>query len=380
VVIAAGSAAESRPVWDGVYLDGRAAVRRRATLRLMRTGLEITTEAGRTLWWPYGEVRQTQGFYAGEQVRLERGVEPVEAVVVDDPAFLTAVRAVGGETARRFHDPTRRRFRVQLTLLAAAAVVVIGTALYLWGIPAVAGVIADRVPVAWEERLGAAVMADLAPPAQRCVDPAGTRALETITGALAATASPTSYTFRVLLVDRPMINAFAAPGGYVVVFRGLLERTRRPEELAGVLAHEFQHVLHRHVTRAVVQDASTGLVLTALTGDVTGVLAYTLEAARTLGRLRYSRGAEDEADADGMRMLLRAGVDPEGMLAFYEMLRKESPQLPQSLQYLSTHPTTEQRLERLRALAASAPRGSRPLLADADWEALQRICATVGAR
>jgi Zn-dependent protease with chaperone function len=361
--------------WDAYYQDGRTAARQPATVRVMRTGLEIRTGAGATLWWPYAQVRQTQGFYAGEQVRLERGDELAEAVLVSDPAFLVALRAAGQDVARHFHDPTRRRFRVQLTLLAAAGVVALTAALYVWGIPALAGAAARRVPVSWEERLGRTVADELAPPGQRCDGPAGREALDRIVRTLLAPAGPNPYTIRVVVVDRPSINAFAVPGGYTVVFRGLLERTERPEELAGVLAHELQHVLHRHATRQLLADTSTGLLISALTGDITGTLAYGLEAARTLGRLRYSRAAEEEADADGMRMLGAAGVDPAGMIAFYELLRKEAPQLPASLEYLSTHPTTESRLARLRALAGAAPPGgTRPLLSEPEWADLRAIC------
>ena len=375
------SSSAGRSAWDGFYLDGRTAARRRVSIRPMRTGLEISTEAGATLWWPYPEVRQTQGFYAGEQVRLERGGELPETVLVDDASFLGALREVAPELGRRFHDPARRRVRVQLTLLAALAVVGATAGLYLWGIPALAAILAARVPVTWEERLGAAIVGELAPTGKRCADPARQRAIDAIAQALTATLASPPYTFRVLVVDARPINAFAAPGGYVVVYRGLLERTERPEELAGVLAHEFQHVLHRHVTRALFQDASTGLLLTALTGDVTGALAFGLEAARTLGKLRYSRAAEEEADADGMQMLLAAGIDPSGMVAFFELLRKEAPSLPGALEYLSTHPTTERRIERLQALAAAAepPRPARPLLPDREWADVKRICATAAS-
>jgi Zn-dependent protease with chaperone function len=361
--------------WDAFYLDGRTAARQPATVRLMRTGLEIRTAAGATLWWPYPQVRQTQGFYAGEQVRLERGGELPEAVLVSDPLFLVALRTAGQDVARHFHDPTRRRFRIQLTLLAAAGVVALTAALYVWGIPALAAAAAARVPVSWEERLGRAIADELAPAAERCEDPAGARALDQVTRRLLAPAGPVPYAVRVIVVDRPAINAFAVPGGYTVILRGLLERAGRPEELAGVLAHELQHVLHRHATRQLLADASTGLLISALTGDISGTLALGLDAARTLGRLRYSRSAEEEADAEGMRLLLAAGVDPAGMIAFYELLRKEAPQLPASLEYLSTHPTTESRIERLRSLAAAAPpRGIGPLLSDPEWADLRGIC------
>jgi predicted Zn-dependent protease len=345
----------------------------------MRAGLEIRTGAGATLWWPYAQIRQTQGFYAGEQVRLERGDGLSEAVLVADPAILVALRAAGQDAAGHFHDPTRRRLRVRLTLLSAAGVVALTAALYLWGIPALAMAAAARVPVSWEERFGRTIVDELAPAGERCDDAAGARALDRITRRLLEPAGPVPYTIRVVAVDRPAINAFAVPGGYTVVLRGLLERTQRPEELAGVLAHEIQHVLHRHATRQLLADASTGLLISALTGDITGTLAFGLEAARRLGGLRYSRAAEEEADADGMRMLLAAGVDPAGMIAFYELLRREAPQLPASLEYLSTHPATERRIERLRSLAAAARPGEiRPLLSDPEWADLRRICGDRG--
>src|SRR5260370_1392343 len=141
-------------------------------------------------------------------------------------------------------------------------------------------------------------------------------------GRLPARPPGAPYTFRVYIVDVPVFNAFAAPGGTGVVFRGLLERTDSPEQLAGVLAHELQHVVQRHSTRAIVQHTSSGLLIAALTGDVTGPLAYGLEAARVLGQLRYSRDAEEEADTEGLKMLLAARVDPAGMIAFFKALDK----------------------------------------------------------
>src|SRR5207302_1800985 len=107
-------------------------------------------------------------------------------------------------------------------------------------------------------------------------------------------------------VDDGTVNAFAVPGGQVVLLRGLVERTRTPEELAGVLAHELQHVIQRHATRLLLQHASTGLVLVAVSGDITGAMAYGIESARMLGTLRYSRHLESEADVEGLRMLLAA--------------------------------------------------------------------------
>jgi hypothetical protein len=138
--------------WEGHYLDGRTATRQRVAIRLMRSGLEILAEQGTTLWWPYAEIRQTQGSYAGEEVRLERGGEIPEVLLVADAAFLTELHRVTPEVATRFHNPASRRTRARLTVIAALAVIGITTALYLWGIPAAAGIVAARVPVSWEEQ------------------------------------------------------------------------------------------------------------------------------------------------------------------------------------------------------------------------------------
>src|SRR3989441_3619658 len=138
--------------FTGHSLDGRSAARRQASIRLTPTGLEITLEGGASLWWPLREVRQTQGFYAGEQIRLERGGPLPETLLVDDPGFLGSLHAAAPALGRRFHDPRRRRARVLFTIVAAVTAVAAVTVLYVWGIPAAVGLLAARVPVAWEER------------------------------------------------------------------------------------------------------------------------------------------------------------------------------------------------------------------------------------
>ncbi len=206
-----------------------------------------------------------------------------EALVVADPAFLADLREISQTPSARFHDPRGRGRRRQLTVLAGLAVVAIVAAIYLWGIPVAAEVVAARVPITWEESLGRSVVDSLVPRERRCLTEAGQRALDELVATLVAAAPPSGYTFHAQVADMKIVNAFAVPGGYIVVLRGLLEEMRTAEELAGVLAHEIQHVLRRHSTKALVQHLSTGLLLTAVSGDVSGVMAYGLEGARVLG-------------------------------------------------------------------------------------------------
>jgi predicted Zn-dependent protease len=363
-----------RTDWKGSYLDGRTAARSPVSIRLMREGLEITIEGAGTRFWPYREIRQTQGSYAGEEVRLERGGELPETLLIPDTAFLESLHEAAPQVGLRFHDPRRRSARLRWTIVAAGGVLVATAAIYLWGIPLLASLVTPHVPVAWEEALGRSAVTYLAPEGRRCTDPTLGAAMDAIVARLLAAGPPSPYTMRVYVVNRPVVNALAAPGGHVVIFHGLLERAGTPEELAGVMAHELQHILRRHSTRAVIQGVGTGLLLVALTGDVTGPLAYGLETARALGELRYSRRAEEEADAEGMKMLLAARVDPAGMIAFFQKIQKDEGTPLQALAYLSSHPMPAERIARLKSLASTGATPSEPVLPNEDWLALTKRC------
>jgi len=362
--------------WQGHYLDGRTAVRQPVAVRIMRSALEVITENGTTLWWPFAEIRQTQGFYAGEEVRLEKGGEIAEVLLVSDPAFLSALHRLAPEVATRFHNPSRRRLRAKLTVVAAFAVIGITAALYLWGIPALSAAVARRLPVSWEEQLGRSVVDELAPLEEQCTDPIRTQAIEEIMTTLTGPLPHSPYTFRVIVADDPTVNAFAAPGGYIVVLKGLVKKTQSAEELAGVLAHEMQHIEKRHATRMVIQNASTGLLIAALAG---GGSDAGLEGARTLGILRYSRHHEEEADAEGFRLLVAANIDPRGMMTFFESLQEEEGKdTPGFLKYVSTHPNTMERIERLRSMAGHAKGNFVKLLPQYDWKDMHKICQLKG--
>jgi len=358
--------------WRGHYLDGRTAARRAASFRVVGATLEIATEDGATRRWPISEIRQTQGTYAGEPVRLERDCE---TVIVPDVGILTTLRLRAPRRRSRFHDPRRRRLRVPLTVAAGLAAAGLAVAFYLWGIPAGAGVAARFVPTAWEARLGDGVFERLFDPEERCADPRRQAAIDAIVARLVGRRG-TPYDLRVTVVDTPQVNALALPGGRIVVFRGLLEATESPEMLAGVLAHEIQHVVRRHATRAIIQHASTGLMVAAVAGDVSAMLAFALEGARVVTALRYSRRAEDEADAGGLAMLVDAEIDPWAMVAFYARVLEPMDRAPDEgiLRHLSTHPPTRDRVAALTALARERGGGVRPLLPGHDWEDVKRIC------
>jgi Zn-dependent protease with chaperone function len=358
---------------EGYYMDGRTAERHKAIVRLTPLGLQITLENKKSFFWPMEEVQQSKNFYSEEQVRLEKGGKTPEVLLVPSSIFLERMKEISTGKKGRFHPPASRKSWVWAVILSAAGVVGVSASLYLWGIPAMTSWIAPYIPVSWEERLGQSVVETVAPVEKRCGDSTQSKKFQEILSALGSSVSHSPYKFRVMVVNSPTVNALAAPGGDMVIFRGLLEKTTTPEELAGVLAHEMQHILQRHATRALLQHVSMKILLAAAVGDARG-LSYGLEGAQTLGMLRYSRQKEEEADREAVKMLIASGIDPRGLLTFFETLQKESKKSLKLPSYLSTHPDLEERIQRLKTLTANAPIPTIGLLPGYDWRNLSNIC------
>ncbi len=360
--------------WTAHYLDGRSAARHRVTIQVTPDTLQILTPSGETRHWPYGQIRQTQGTYAGEPVRLEFGAEPSETIVISSTALLTELHRVAPAFARRFHNPVWRDARVRWTMLAAVAVVALTAGIYRWGIPGFASAATPYVPVSWEDTLGKQVVEHLAPEDRQCKDPARTEKLSRIVQSLTATVPSSLYQIRLYVLDSPQVNAFAAPGGHVLLLRGLLEHTETPEQLAGVLAHELQHIYKRHATRAILEQTASTFLLTAVSGDFSGGLAWGLEGARTMGSLHYSRAHETEADIEGLKMMQTARLDPTAMIAFYGIMQKETKDHAGPLDFLATHPNMGERLATLLTLAGPRPPQATSLLPNDEWKDIRSLC------
>jgi predicted Zn-dependent protease len=208
----------------------------------------------------------------------------------------------------------------------------------------------------------------LAPESRRVDDPALDAVIDRIVTRLDAHAPEHPYTFRVTIVRSDEVNALAAPGGELVFYTGLIAKTRSPEELAGVMAHEMQHVLQRHSTKAILRRMSTGALLAFFVGDA-GALTGVVDAARELGDLAYGRSDELEADREGLELLRSAGIDPRAMVTMFETLAANEPNTPRAFRYLSTHPGTAERIRRMSE-KLDRPITIEPIPTPEDWAGL----------
>jgi len=161
---------------------------------------------------------------------------------------------------------------------------------------------------------------------------------------------PSEYVFEFKVVqDDTMVNAFAAPGGQIYFYTGLLVSATNEASVMGVLAHEIAHVTERHGAKQMVTQLGLEKVLElALGGGGEGDWATILADIGTTGALlSYSRDDETEADVVGLDLLLKAGYDPNAFVDFFKLLGSEEGE-SDFLSFLSTHPDPADRADELK--------------------------------
>jgi len=159
------------------------------------------------------------------------------------------------------------------------------------------------------------------------------------------------WTFIVL--DDTGYNAFAAPGGYVFVTKGLIDRCADESELAGILAHEITHVTAKHHLHAMRKTAQSGVLTQLVASQIKTSAVGNLVASQlfALGRNLYARGLDQtdefQSDRNGVALAARAGFDPYGLVAVLQQLRTATPDNPMFTLALATHPPAQARLDQL---------------------------------
>jgi len=156
------------------------------------------------------------------------------------------------------------------------------------------------------------------------------------------------------VLDAPQLNAFATPGGYIFITRGMLERMRSEAELAGVLAHEIGHVLRKHHLKAIQKGAQTALAGEALTQALAWRDGANREKLIALGCEVFTRGLDkgDELEADrlGVAIAARGGYDAYGLPSVLQTLQAMNPQDAGLALMFKTHPAPAERLDALEKL------------------------------
>jgi predicted Zn-dependent protease len=163
--------------------------------------------------------------------------------------------------------------------------------------------------------------------------------------------------YHFFIVNAAEVNAFAVPGGFVYVNRGLIDRTQNLSQLAGVLGHEIGHVVRRHSVKQMekAQGANIGVVLGCTLLNVCGSQAA--QAAINIGGsalfAKFSRDDEREADQEAIKNVIRAGISPQGIPEMFQILLAEQKSNPSAVEgWFTTHPGEEERIQETAAAIA----------------------------
>ncbi|MEO5588979.1 MAG: M48 family metalloprotease, partial [Gemmatimonadaceae bacterium] len=170
--------------------------------------------------------------------------------------------------------------------------------------------------------------------------------------------------WRFYVVDSKEVNAFAVPGGYIYVNRGLIERTTKMDELAGVLGHEIGHVVRRHSIQQMekAQGANVGITLACVLTSICNSQAAQAGINIAGGAIfaRFSRSDELEADQEAVSNTVRSGINPEGIVTMFQKLLEERRTRPSAVEgFFATHPLEEDRIVAAQAAINSVPAASR---------------------
>lgn len=197
-------------------------------------------------------------------------------------------------------------------------------------------------------------------------DPVATARVQRIGRRLAAASGERRFPFEFHVVESPEINAFALPGGFIYIFRGLLQLLPDDDALAFVVAHELVHTTRRHALKQFEKNVLLNLGLTAVLAGGGRRWARTGDAVAALASLSFTRGDETEADEEGIKLLAAAGFDPRAASRAMEVILRTEPPGAEPVALLRSHPVTSLRVERLRtagaglALQRSATRRAEP--------------------
>ena len=216
----------------------------------------------------------------------------------------------------------------------------------------VARAIAKSIPVEWEQSLGESVFEQYKAQRKFIDDPEVIASLDKITAPLLNRIPDKRYDFKIYIIEDASINAFALPGGYMALHTGLLLNVEHAEELLGVLAHEISHVTLQHGLRKLIDSMGLLIMIKAFFGDASGIWGEVVKSGAFLLDQQFSRSFEREADETGFSYLVNAGIDPGGMVGFFQRLEEERKKvdtlnLEEKLNFLSTHPAPAMRIKYL---------------------------------
>lgn len=320
-------------------------------------------------------------------ISLERGGSGKQLIYIknrnSDLVLYTRDKSILKDPSLTSHESIRHEtkklrkgiFKSRMFILSVLAVIVLIPVSFFVFRSFFVDAVAAKVPVKWEKKAGDELFSAVKLQYKIIEDSVISAKFDSLFNPIVKVANYSDIDFQFYLCEDPSLNAFALPGGHIVINTGTIHKIKRIEELHGVLAHEIAHVTKRHHVRGLVGNAGMFLVLQGFLGGEAGLIGTLGESAGQLSSLFYSREYETESDKVGFGYLTDANIDPSGMVDFFERIQKEYSKMGMDSlsektgglsNYLSTHPDTQERIDYLKEMVISQKRDFAPQVFSAE--------------
>lgn len=321
------------------FFDGTVREGKPVTIELLSESIKIQTvgiEYTSPLYWQITHIKQLR-HHKPQYVMLQHTVTTKLYLELSKDDFTTQVAPYYRNYSLIHPVKEKSGSALKPILVFVSIVIAFFACLYFFIVPWAAEQFATVVPKETEVEIGDNLFKSTI--AEYTVNDSATKIINAF---FRQVNRPQDYDIRITVVKNAQVNAFAMPGGNIVVFDGILNKMDAYPQLAALLGHEFSHVQHRHTTRSIFRSLGNYLFISAIFGDVSGVAGMIGEHANSLKDLGYSRSLEHEADEEGFKLLVQNNIDPKGMIQLFEKLEEETKgqEIPE---FLSSHPVTQSR-------------------------------------
>jgi Zn-dependent protease with chaperone function len=320
------------------YYNGHSSKPFLADVSIHQQGIDIIyindNDEQQTIKWTKENIKEID--FSSAIVVLRYGSTfPYQQLDVTDRAFITEYKSVFrvGLVKEWLHFSTGKV--LGLLALGFLASIALG---YFFALPFIADKVAQNFPVQYEISMGKTMYEKILEDSE--IDTAKTEAINHFFDNLNI---ESKYPITITVVKDSTVNAFAMPGGGIIVYDAILDKMKSPEELAALLSHEYSHVELKHATRNVFRSLSAYLFISLVFSDANGIVALVVDNANQLRNLSYSRELEHEADANGLLILKQNKLNTSGMIHLFEQLKKQ--QQIEVNELISTHPDLDNRID-----------------------------------
>ena len=237
-----------------------------------------------------------------------------------------------------------RRFKGATFLKVLLVLIILGLLFYFYGVPWLAGKMADRFPIGYEKKLGGQMYQAIKGSFE--IDEKRTAYANEFFRQMNI---PSKYDIQITVVKSDVANAFAMPGGHIVIYDKVLNGMSSYEELAALLSHEFTHIENRHSLRSIFRQYSSQIFLSLLFGNLDAAGSVLVSNADGLKGLSYSRSLETEADENGAALLAQRKIDCQGFVRLFQLLKKETAGI-HTPELINSHPNLDNRIRQIGEL------------------------------